>query len=73
MGKQQAGEMESIMGLELVLQEVEKRKITPLQLKEVFNESKAKGIKPVDLPRFLGERLLGAEDTDRLLTNIVAL
>lgn len=72
MGKQHEGEMESIMGMEMVLREIERRKINAREVKAVLDEARTAGIKDIDLFRFLGERLLGDDDAHRLLKRIIA-
>lgn len=71
MGKQQDGEMESIMGMEVLVRELERRGIAPARIKTVIEEARAAGINDLELCRFLGERLLG-EDADSLLKRIVS-
>ena len=72
MGKQQDEEMESIMGMEIVVREIERREPNAEQIKAILDEARAAGIQDVKLFRFLGERLLGEEEGHRLLKRIVA-
>jgi len=72
MGKQREGEMESIMGMETILREFESLGIAPARVREIFDEAERTRIDLIDLPRFLGNKLLGQKDTDRLLHRIVA-
>jgi hypothetical protein len=71
MGKQQDGEMESIMGMEMVVCEAERRGVSPERIKVVLDDARAAGVKDVDLFRFLCERLFG-EEAHSLLKRIVA-
>jgi len=72
MGKQREGEMESIMGMEVIVREIERRGITPVRIKAILNGAKREKIDPIDLPRFLGNQLLGQKYTDHILDRIVA-
>jgi hypothetical protein len=71
MGKQHQGEMQSIMAPELLMREAERRNLSADLVKQALAEAKARGIGPVELPGFLGERLLGA-DAHRFVRDIVA-
>ena len=72
MGKQHNGEMESIMALEIVVQEMEKQQVEPEAIKLVLNEAKAEKINNCELPKYLATRFFGSQRANILLDRIIA-
>jgi hypothetical protein len=70
MGKQQPGEMQSIHALQRVIKEIERRQIVLGLLKNAVRDAKADNISMVELPRYLGHRFFGVDETAQLLKNL---
>ena len=70
MGKQQDGEMQSIHALNRVVRELARRQIVPELVKTAVRDAEAESISSVELPRYLGIRFFGTDDTAHLLRNL---
>lgn len=67
MGKQEFGEMQSIYALQKVLQECDRQKIDIRLMKAAMLGAEHQRISDVDLPNYLGPKLLGTDRYRQLL------
>lgn len=71
MGKQEQGEMQSIWALNRIVRQIENKAIPLSQVQQAIRVAEAQRISQVEFPRFLGHHLLGATETDRILSKFV--
>lgn len=72
MGKQNKGEMQSIMAMECVLREIEVRHIEAEYLKCILERAEIQNISETEFGVFIGENVLGIQDTNKLIDKIIA-
>ena len=73
MGKQNSGEMQSIMALEMVLRELEARNFQPEALRYTIMEAEKNNIGNDNLAEYICDNTLGSHETKKILQLVIAL
>ncbi|MEA2599471.1 MAG: hypothetical protein QOF89_463 [Acidobacteriota bacterium] len=73
MGKSEHGEMQSIRALNKVLRELEQRGVPPARVRSALAQAEEQKISKVQLPRFLSDRLLGAQETELIFSRYAGI
>jgi len=70
MGKAEDSQMQSIKALELVLKELERRRVQPADVSKAYAALKADGVPPVEVPYALARSLLDEANQSQLFKHI---